>query len=126
MHVRSSICFKARSALRVWMKPIPDNLEKKKDSEGISNKKHIEKNLAKFLYLIENQDTRSARMCVETIEMIRDQIDDDQKKPRIPQVIPQLKFRVALLIICKRPLVTNGTHDYTKCNTKGNCKRMYM
>jgi len=26
--------------------------------------------------------------------MIRDQIDDDQKKPRIPQVIPQLKFRV--------------------------------
>ena len=33
-------------------------------------------------------------MCVETIEMIRDQIDDDQKKPRIPQVIPQLKFRV--------------------------------
>ena len=33
-------------------------------------------------------------MCVETIEMIRDQIEDDQKKPRIPQVIPQLKFQV--------------------------------
>ena len=78
------------------MKPIPDILEKKKDidHEGISNKKHTEKYLAKFLYLIENQDTRSARMCVETIEMIRDQIDDGQKKPRIPQVIPQLKFRV--------------------------------
>ena len=42
--------------------------------------------LNKFLYV--------GIKIVETIEMIRDQIDDDQKKPRIPQVIPQLKFRV--------------------------------
>ena len=80
-------------ALRVWMKPIPDILEKKKDidHEGISKKKHIEKHLAKFLYV--------GIKIVETIEMIRDQIDDDQKKPRIPQILPQLKFRVIMVSV---------------------------
>ena len=54
--------FKARSTLRVWMKSIPDILEKKKDfdHEGISNKKHIEKHYIKQVSLCRNQDTRSA------------------------------------------------------------------
>ena len=72
---------------QVWMEPIPDILEKKNvDWDGISNEDHITRHLAKFLYV--------GIKIVETIEMIRDQIDDGQKKPRIPQVIPQLKFRV--------------------------------
>ena len=53
---------------------------------GIANQTHIESNLSKFLY--------TGLKIVSKLEEIRDGMGDEQKKPRIPQIIPQLTYKI--------------------------------
>ena len=74
-----------------WMSMIPDKVLRKNnvpatDWDGIACKEHIISHLAKFLY--------TGIKIVEQIEVLRDRIPDDKKMPTIPQVIPQLCFKL--------------------------------
>ena len=71
-----------------WMAPIPNKPMKKSQIDwlGIANQTHIESNLSKFLY--------TGLKIVSKLEEIRDGMGDEQKKPRIPQIIPQLTYKI--------------------------------